>query len=272
MFRIIPLLRPIALFLGLCFPVAAAAEDVVRIGGTGGALRAVETVAASYRAQAADTRIVILPSLGSAGGIRAVADGKIDIALSGRPLTAEESAKGLVEYPLGTTVWGFATSAKALRDFSSGEIADVYSGKIRSWPDGTPMRLVLRPKSEFLSIIVGEAFPGAGQAMDLMRRRPEVPVAGTDQENAALALGNPGSFVAMTLAQALSEQLALRFVAVDGRRPDIESLRSSAYPLRVAFYLIVGPARAPPTAAFVAYLATPEGQASLASVGIQSGK
>ena len=54
----------------------------------------------------------IIPSLGSGGGISATADGVLDIAISGRPLSAAEQARGLVQLPPCGLPYVLATSLR----------------------------------------------------------------------------------------------------------------------------------------------------------------
>jgi ABC-type phosphate transport system substrate-binding protein len=73
----------------MCFLIAAGwsalAEEAVRIGGTGSGTALLGKLAALYLEARPDTRIQIMsPSLGSTGGLRALAAGRIDIVVSGR--------------------------------------------------------------------------------------------------------------------------------------------------------------------------------------------
>ena len=262
----------LALFLSLLISVSAFAEDMVRIGGTGAALRAVETVAAAYRARTPNARIVVLPSLGSTGSIRALADGKIDIAIASRALTQDERDKGLTDRVLGETAWGFATPVKDPPNFTSDDIARIYQGKIKSWGDGAPLRIILRPKQESDTATLTEYFPAAAAAIEAARLRPEFPVAATDQDNAAMALAMVGSLTTMTLSQVSGEKLALNFIAIDGRKPSIEGLRSGSYPYRKTFHIAAAARPNSAAAGFIGFLESAEAAASLLGVGIRTVK
>ena len=74
---------------------AARAKDVVRIGGTGMGLRAMERLGEQLSGSGADVAVRMLPSLGSSGGINALLGGAIEIALTARPITPAEQNKGL---------------------------------------------------------------------------------------------------------------------------------------------------------------------------------
>jgi hypothetical protein len=78
-------------------PNAGFAGDAVtyRIGGTGMALKAMRLLGNDFSAIVANSYFDILPSLGTSGGIRALTEGAIDVALAAREPTPQESAMGV---------------------------------------------------------------------------------------------------------------------------------------------------------------------------------
>src|SRR5882724_4455593 len=72
----------------------ARAGGAVRIGGTGMGLEVARLLVAAMNDGGAGITGSIMPSLGSTGGIEALIDGALDIALSARPLKPAEIAKG----------------------------------------------------------------------------------------------------------------------------------------------------------------------------------
>jgi len=104
----------VAVVLALCpFPgTAGAAEALLRIGGTGAAVAVMTRLGAAFAAYQPDLAVEVLPSLGSSGGIRALAGGAIDIAVSARALKPEEEAQGLQAVALLRTPFVFVTSLR----------------------------------------------------------------------------------------------------------------------------------------------------------------
>ena len=96
------------------------------------------------------------------------------------------------------------------------------------------MRVILRPRSESDTALMGELFPGLAPAMAKARQRPDIPVAATDQDNADMAEQTPGSLVGSTLTQLELEERNLRLVPIDGvsRRSRISSAAPIATPSR----------------------------------------
>ena len=75
-------------------PHIATATETLRIGGTGAINETVKSLAPAFAAET-DITLQLIPSMGSGGGNSAVADGVLDVCISGRPLNASETAKGL---------------------------------------------------------------------------------------------------------------------------------------------------------------------------------
>ena len=88
-----------ALFAGaaLVMTVAASAQtQELRISGTGAGLGTMQVLAQAYVKTAPGTKLVVLPSMGSGGGIKAVLAGAIQIGVSSRPLSDTETKAGAV--------------------------------------------------------------------------------------------------------------------------------------------------------------------------------
>src|SRR5947209_6153678 len=88
---------------------SAATADTLRMGGTGAVNEMLRHVGNAFTAETG-IKLEVIPSLGMSGGNSAVADGVIDISVSGRPLNAAETAKGLTQIAIVRSPFGLATS------------------------------------------------------------------------------------------------------------------------------------------------------------------
>ena len=79
------------LFLSSAYTTSQAGE--IRAGGTGSATALLQILMASFGRESEVTGKVI-PHLGSSGALNALADGVLDVAVSGRALRPGEVAKG----------------------------------------------------------------------------------------------------------------------------------------------------------------------------------
>ena len=104
------------------------------IGGTGTALGGMNLLAKAFAKSHPHINITVLPSLGSGGGIRAVSVGKIDIALSARPLKRKEQDKPVTisEYAHTPFVFGTRHDTNA-SDVTSDQLAPIYNSNV-DWP------------------------------------------------------------------------------------------------------------------------------------------
>lgn len=229
--------------------------ETLRMGGTGAAHGILTQLGAAYTAVHPDTAVDVVPGLGSTGGLKALAENAIEIAVIGRPLKPEDAAKGMNEFLTGRTPFVLATSRREPVEMKSSEIAAAFAPDAK-WPDGAPVRIVLRPESESDSKLLQEFFPGMTDALREARSRPEVPVAATDLDNTFTAEEIGGSLTAATLVQLQTEKRALRPVKLDGAEPSLENLQAGRYPYEKTLRFVVPATPSPAAKSFAAFLAS----------------
>jgi len=263
-------LRRRAVLGGLSAPflIAANAPDTSALvmGGTGGGLGTLRSLGAAFT-RASGIPVTVVPSLGTAGGVRALEDGKIHLAFIGRSLTDAERARGLSARQTWRTALGFVTSNRDGPSLGLAEVIQMIADERSRWPDGTPVRPLLRPATESDYPPLFAQFPGMEAAIATLRKRMQVPVASTDQEALNLAEQIPGSLVAATLAQVVTELRNLRFVAIDGVAPTVEALESGRYRATKGLDMVYPRQHSPQAAAFLAYVASSEGSAGMRRCG-----
>lgn len=247
---------------GWLLAATAVQAQALRMGGTGSALGLLQQVGAEFT-NAAETNIEVVRALGSTGAIRALADGKLDIAVSARPLKADEAAAGLKQVAVLKTAFVFATSHRNPNGLKSGELARIYAGGNGVWSDGTPIRPILRPRSEADNALLGAMFSGMDAAIEATRRRPDVPTAATDQDNVDMGERVTGSLIATTAAQFATEHPNLRVVPLDDVAPSFANFESGAYPFAKKFYFLVRANGRPEARRFVDFLRSPQGVKAL---------
>ena len=251
----------------LCLPFAAGATEI-RIGGTGNALGAMRLLGNAFTKSHPETKIILLGSIGTSGAIKAVPKGAIDIGLSSRPLTEEETRSGLsaTEYARSPTVFTVRT-INTVTSISTSQIADIYSGKMQNWPDGKPIRPVMRQPGDDNVRQVADLSPEIKLALIAAEKRQGLPFAVTDQEAADKAESIPGSFGISTLALILSEKRSLRALSLNGVEPTPENLSSGRYPLVKRFYFVLPKDPAPAAKEFVGFVNSPPGRELLQQTG-----
>lgn len=250
---------------------AAPAKDLVRIGGTGMGLRAMERLGEQLTGSNANIAVQVLPSLGTTGGINALLGGAIEIALAARTLTPAEQQKGLLQAACMTTALVFATSKArstgAEEDITSAQLPALYTDSHPLWPDRTPMKIILRSQTgSEVPYLVGK-IPAMAAAFDLAYKRVGMPIGMTDQENVDLALKTQGSLAITTLLQIRAEDAGLRPLRFDGVAPSAASVGDGRYALPLPMCLVMSEKPSPAAAQVVAYMKTQKGAALLRDFG-----
>lgn len=263
---LMPSKKVVLCLLALMTPLPASAETVT-VGGTGAGLSTIRVLSAAITDMWPDLAIDVLPSLGSTGGVRALQDGHVDLAITSRSLTDAERASGLQEIHLADTPIAFISSHRGDLDVSIDDIVTIFAATCSEWPDSTPVRIILRPESESLYRHLRSRIPGLADVIASALRRPEVPVAATDQENVGLARLIDGSFTAAALAQVVTEAPDLTLVRLDGIQPSPETITDGSYPLAMPFFLVTPAEMSDRVRRVVEFARSPEGASILAELG-----
>lgn len=256
----------IALVLG--FSGGAAAADTLRIGGTGTALGTMRLLADEFMKNNPEVRFTIVPSVGSTGGMKAVTDGAIDLAVTSRSMNESERKRGATEIEYARTPFVFAVSTKSrLTAITHRELVNIYTGNIVKWADGNPVRIVLRPASDTDTAIVKNISPEIRQGLAEAEQRPGVRVSVTDQDAADDLERIPGAIGPSSLALILSEKRALRALKLDGKEPTPANAASGTYPYYKRLFLVTGPKRSAAVERFITFVQAPAGRKILAGNG-----
>jgi phosphate transport system substrate-binding protein len=255
-----------ALF-ALCAAASAQAQEI-RIGGTGAALGTMTLLAQAYAKSNPEPRLTVLPSMGSGGGIKALLAGAIQLGVSSRPLAEGEIAAGAVAVEYGRTPFVFATAASnKTSGLTTQNLVDFYAGKVEEWPDGSKVRLVLRPIGDADSETIKSMSPAMREAKTAAEQRKGMAFSVTDQETASAIEKVPGALGPSTLALMWSEKRALKSLALDGVAPSAQSIANGSYPLSRQMLIVTGPKTPPEAHAFVAFVRSPAGREILLQTG-----
>ena len=247
---------------------AGAQAQEIKIGGTGAALGTMQLLAQAYTKSHADARITVLPSMGSGGGIKAVLAGAIQIGVSSRPLSQAESKAGAVALEYGRTPFVFATAAASkVTGITTQNLVDFYAGKVDEWPDGSKLRLVLRPIGDSDSETIKSMSPAMRDAKSAAEQRKGMVFTVTDQETADGIEKVSGALGPSTLALILSEKRALKALALDGVLPSAQTLAEGSYRLYKQLLVVTGPKTPPEAQAFVAFVRSAAGREILQQTG-----
>ncbi len=218
-------------------PLSVYAQGTITIGGTGSGLEMMRQLGDLFAKQHRDVRFAVLPSLGSSGGIRAVQEGVLDVAIAVRPTRPEDKTLGsslLCRTPLAFAVHP-ATPITAIR---TTELIQLYSSTAYTWPDGGRARVVLRPETESDTQLLRHISPALDQALSQAKSRVGMILAVTDQDNLKALQTTPGGFGLISLAMYNAERADLRLLSFNGVAPTVKNLGQGKYPLVREYYLV----------------------------------
>lgn len=242
-----------AIALLLCKP--SLADDIV-VGGTGLGIGAVRMIGAAYAVSRPGNTVTVPASIGSDGGINAVAGGAFALSLSARTLLPAETAQGLVAEIWVRTplVFAAAASVAARVNFSTDDILAIYGDGDLRWPTGPRVRPVLRPIREAVSVILTTRFPRLESLIERGLRSKGSVVALSDREAMEIGERSPGTLVTTTLLAIRSDGSPLIPVSLDGVEPSIVNMENGLYPTSATLWLVRKADASPGVLAFVDFL------------------
>tara|TARA_R110001592_G_scaffold62332_4_gene190693 strand:+ start:4466 stop:5305 length:840 start_codon:yes stop_codon:yes gene_type:complete len=254
-------------FTTVVFSPSVYAEKIT-IGGTGGALGTMTLMAQAYHKLNPEIKVIVLPSIGSSGGIKAISNAAIDIGLSSRPLKKSESITGIksVEYARSLTIIAVSSQSN-IYDISINQLVDIYTGKLLNWPDGMLIRPILRQPGDDNTKQLKALSPSLKVAVEIADNRPGLLFAATDQETVDKIEKTPGSFGVTSLALIISENRPLRALTLDGVAATPDAISSGLYPMVNHFYLILPVVIEPHILDFITFIKSADGAAILVQNG-----
>lgn len=214
-------------------------QEKLIITGTGSSIGVMKRMAGGFQKRYPNVTVSVPPSIGSTGGIKAVKEGKIDIALSARSLKPEEKIPGIIVESYGRTAFVFGVQeSNPIEGLSLNEIEEIYTGKRRIWPDGRHIRMVLRPLADEYSVFLVRINPGMKSAYERAHSMPGMFVGVTDQDAALQIERTPGSFGTTSAAIVAGEKLRIKALSVDGVSPQLPNVSVGKYPYALTMSIV----------------------------------
>jgi phosphate transport system substrate-binding protein len=249
-----------AMLLALLAGVPPSAwADALKVGGTGSGPALLRVLAVGYCEEHPDEQVDVLSfSLGTGGGVRALAAGKIDLAVLGRPLADDEKRDGLRVAAWARTPLVLATSdGKLAGGMSVPLLVDILRMRRTTWDDGSKIRLILRIPQETDTMVLAGLSPDLKRALDAYLSSPGAMVADTDTDAMHLLARTPGSLGTTTLGLIALRGRQVVPLSFAGVAPSLKTLADGSYPLAKELYLLSGDKPSPQLARFMAWLVSP---------------
>lgn len=242
-------------------------DGVLRVTGSGSNLPTARALASAF-ANEGRPRPVVHPSIGSGGGIRALLDGVIDVALISRPLAAREREQGLVAIPYARTPVLVAVNGEVPdRGIASEALLDIFDGERRMWSDGSRIVVLQREQGDSSHRAVGLALPGFAEVNELAYREGRWRVLYHD---AAMrdALSSTEGALGLHGSGDIPEDRRFRPLVVDGVAPTLRNVASGAYPFTKELAFVTRGAPKGVSAELIDFAHSPAGREIILELGV----
>jgi len=104
-------------------------------------------------------------------------------------------------------------------------------------------------------------------ALDEARRRPDIPTAATDQDNAQMAEQISGSLAAPRSPKSRWSGATCASFPIDGIEPSLESFEAGSYPFEKPLYFVLPVRKSPAALRFIDFLRSAAGKSALRATG-----
>ncbi len=230
------------------------------LAGSGSNLPLTRELGAAYAATGGRAP-VIHTSIGSSGGIRAVHDGAIDIALVSRAVKPEERPDELAVFPYARApvVFGVHTSVPDV-SLSRADVLAIFAGERAEWSNGLRIIVLQREGGDSSHGAVAEFLPEFAAIDRQAREERWWRVLYTDSAMED-ALASTEGGVGLLGSGRLDESLAVRALAFEGVTPTAAHVRDGSYPLGKDLAFVT---KGPPigeAASFIRFALSDAGQA-----------
>lgn len=247
----------------------ASVPETLRISGTGSGTGGMALLAQAFARAQPGAKLEVAPALGSSGGIRALQEGRLSVAVSNRPANAEELARSpLADQLYARTPFVIAVHREVGIDaITTAQLAALYQGTATTFPNGRRARPMLRRSDLTDSLLMKRLGAAMPAAIEQALKRPGLLDATTDSDAADVLESTPGALGPCTLALIESEKRPLVALALDGKAPTLASLASGDYPHNKPLYLLHRTDASIMVQRFVAFVRSEQGRRILSGAG-----
>lgn len=236
------------------------------VGGTGDSQELMRALAKALIEKLGSGIIEVPDSIGSKGGIRAVAEGQIDLARVARPLKEDEKKLGLTYelFAKSPVVIAVNPSVADINNITTEQLIGIYSGKIKDWSQlgigaGKIYPITRESGDSSLAVLEGK-IPGFADI-----NAPAVKVIYTTPETVAALTEHKGTIGYIPLSMAVGKQL--RILKVNGVYPSSENVLDGKYEITVPLGIVYKEQPKGLAKSFIDFIYSKEGQKIITRMG-----
>ena len=247
----------------------AQTSETIVVDGSTGVMPLVAALAKAYQEQNPATTVDMGMGLGTSARLRALAEGKIDVALASHGLVAGDlTRQGIAVHEIAKVAVVFGVNAGVpTANVTDRQICDIYAGTVTSWKAlGGPDLAVAprtRPDSEVDAEVVREKV-ACLKDLKMAEHVTVMPRSGDMAKELAARAGAVGMTTATVIEQSKGK---IRALSLNGVDPSGENVERKAYTLTRDSYLVTRAPPSPAVARFIEFIRSPAGAAVIVANG-----
>lgn len=213
----------------LSFLSPARAETLV-IPGSGNPEYILRELAYAYNTQQAQHRVIVPPTIGTAGALREVTEGTATMGRVGRSLKGKELELGLTYRPLGRDPVAFVAGAGVnISNISTQQAIDIFTGKIGNWRDLGGKPAAIRAIGREPTDASRQSITKEIKAFENLQYHPGVKIVLLDTQLIDLLDRFPTSFGFINRSALAAATTRLTALKLDSVEPDAENVKAGHY-------------------------------------------
>lgn len=250
------------------FAENASAESIV-LAGSGSNIPAIRLLVNAFTRLHPEILFESPTNIGSAGAIRAVADGAISIGLISRPLLGDEKNLGLAVVPYARTAVVIGVHPLVKDDgITFNELNRIYQGNKTTWKDGHKIIVLNREPGESSIYVLEENVPGFREvyADSIRNNRWSIILKDEGMNQKIQTLTDSIGFSDM--GAIVSQKLKIKILKLNGIYPSAKTVLNDSYPLYKTLYFVYRPDKlTPDMQRYMTYVCSSAGKAILSNNG-----
>jgi phosphate transport system substrate-binding protein len=246
---------------------SSAAEKIL-LDGSSGMLPLASALAKAYQQKSSDLELELGKGLGTGARLRALVEGKIQIALASHGIEPTEIQKGnlkVIQIAKGAIV--FAVNSAAMSNITEEQVCAIYDGKITDWQalgaSERPIVVMTRPPTEVDSEVIREKISCFKNLQ--VSEKAQVMTRGGDMAKGLAETSGAIGMTTMTVVEQSNRRV--KALMLNGVAPSAENVKSGRYFLTRDFYFVIKGEPTPSLRKFLDFVLSPEGDQVITANG-----
>lgn len=243
--------------------------DAIITAGSGSNLPATRLLVKAFNRLHPGIHMETPTNIGSAGAIRAVADGAVSIGLISRPLLNDEKNLGLTVIRYARTAVVIGVNPLVKEDgITFNELNSIYRGDKKTWKDGNKIIVLSREPGESSIYVLEENVPGFREVYADSIKADRWSIIMKDEGMNQKIETLPYSIGFTDMGAVTSQKLNIKILKLNGIYPSAKNVSSGAHPLYKTLSFVYRPDKlTPDMQTFLSFACSTEGKHILSNSG-----